>query len=107
MNLKIKQKSKINNRLKDMKLDVLNKYTGEIIESLEADTAETIKEKIKRTAQWEYKLLNTTLEDRIEVIKDISNVLIKEKKRIKDLIVAEGGLPIKYSEQIQKSICNT
>ncbi len=81
-----------------MKLDVLNKYTGEIIESLEADTAETIKEKIKRTAQWEYKLLNTTLDERIDVIKNIADVLIKDKKKIKDLIVAEGGLPIKYSE---------
>ncbi|MFX1456973.1 MAG: aldehyde dehydrogenase family protein [Promethearchaeota archaeon] len=81
-----------------MKLDVINKYTGDIIDSLEADTANTINEKIKRTAQWENVLLNTTLEERIEVIKDIANVLIKEKKKIKDLIVAEGGLPIKYSE---------
>ncbi|MBY8985626.1 MAG: aldehyde dehydrogenase [Candidatus Lokiarchaeota archaeon] len=81
-----------------MKLDVINKYTGEIIESLEADTAETINEKIKRTAQWEHKLLNTTLEERIDVIKNIADVLIKDKKKIKDLIVAEGGLPIKYSE---------
>jgi acyl-CoA reductase-like NAD-dependent aldehyde dehydrogenase len=67
-----------------MKLDVLNKYSGEIIDSLEADTAKTINEKIKTTAQWEYKLLNTTLEERIEVIKDIANVLIKDKKKIKD-----------------------
>ena len=73
-----------------MKLDVLNKYTGEIIESLEADTAKTINEKIKRTAQWENKLLNTTLEDRIDIIKDIADVLIRDKKKIKDLIVAEG-----------------
>ncbi|MHA2088273.1 MAG: aldehyde dehydrogenase family protein, partial [Promethearchaeota archaeon] len=81
-----------------MKLDVLDKYTGEVIDSLEADTAETINEKIRRTAQWEYNLLNTTLEERIEVIKDIADVLIRDKKKIKDLIVAEGGLPIKYSE---------
>ncbi|MHA2324970.1 MAG: aldehyde dehydrogenase family protein, partial [Promethearchaeota archaeon] len=63
-----------------------------------SDTAETIKRKIKRTSQWEYRLLNTTLDERINIIKDISDVLIKDKKRIKDLIVAEGGLPIKYSE---------
>jgi succinate-semialdehyde dehydrogenase/glutarate-semialdehyde dehydrogenase len=81
-----------------MKLDVLNKYSGEIIDSLESDTAETIKRKIKRTSQWEYRLLNTTLDERINIIKDIADVLIKDKKRIKDLIVAEGGLPIKYSE---------
>ena len=31
-----------------MKLDILDKYTGELIDSLEADTEETIKEKIKR-----------------------------------------------------------
>jgi acyl-CoA reductase-like NAD-dependent aldehyde dehydrogenase len=81
-----------------MKLDVLNKYNGEVIDSLEADTADTIKEKIKRTAQWESKLLNTTLEERINVIKDIADVLIRDKSKIKDLIVAEGGLPMKYSE---------
>ncbi|MFX0035135.1 MAG: aldehyde dehydrogenase family protein [Candidatus Hermodarchaeota archaeon] len=81
-----------------MKLDILNKYTGELIDSLEADTVETINEKIKRTAQWEYKLLNTTMEERIEVIKDIASVLVKNKKKIKDIIVDEGGLPVKYSE---------
>ncbi|UCD02343.1 MAG: aldehyde dehydrogenase family protein [Promethearchaeota archaeon] len=81
-----------------MKLDILNKYTGELIDSLEADTVETINEKIKRTAQWEYKLLNTTMEERIEVIKDIASVLVKNKKKIKDIIVEEGGLPVKYSE---------
>ena len=81
-----------------MKLDILNKYTGEVIDSLEADTVETINQKIKRTAQWEYKLLNTTMEDRIDVIKDIASVLVKNKKKIKDIIVDEGGLPIKYSE---------
>lgn len=81
-----------------MKLDVLNKYTGEIIESIEADTEETIQNKIRRTVQWEKRLLNTTLAERIDVIKDIAKVLFKEKKKIKDIIVAEGGLPIRYSE---------
>ncbi|MFX1418014.1 MAG: aldehyde dehydrogenase family protein [Promethearchaeota archaeon] len=81
-----------------MKLDILNKYTGEVIDSLEADTVETIKDKIKRTAQWEYKLLNTTMEERIEVIKDIASVLVENKKKIKDIVVDEGGLPVKYSE---------
>jgi len=81
-----------------MKLDILNKYTGEIIDSVEADTAESIREKIKKVLKWEKKLLNTTLNERIEVIKGIANVLIEKKKELKDLIVAEGGLPIKYSE---------
>jgi len=81
-----------------MKLNVLNKFTGEVIDSLEADTEETIKEKLKRTAQWEYKLLNTSLEERVDTIKDIATVLIGEKQKIKDLIVAEGGLPVKYAE---------
>ena len=81
-----------------MKLDILDKYTGELIDSLEADTEETIKEKIQRTAKWEYKLLNTTLEERLDTIKDIANVLIKDKEKIKKIIVAEGGLPVKYSE---------
>jgi len=81
-----------------MKLDILDKYTGELIDSLEADTEETIKEKIKRTAKWEYKLLNTTLDERLDTIKDIAKVLIKDKEKIKNIIVREGGLPIKYSE---------
>ncbi|MHA1764461.1 MAG: aldehyde dehydrogenase family protein [Promethearchaeota archaeon] len=81
-----------------MKLDVLNKYNGEIIDSLEADTEETIKEKIERTAKWEYRLLNTTIQERIDVIKNIASVLLDYKQEIKNLIVAEGGLPIKYSE---------
>jgi succinate-semialdehyde dehydrogenase/glutarate-semialdehyde dehydrogenase len=81
-----------------MKLDILDKYTGELIDSLEADTEETIKKKIKRTAEWEYKLLNTTLDERLDTIKDIAKVLIKDKEKIKKIIVAEGGLPVKYSE---------
>ena len=81
-----------------MKLDILNKYTGEILDSLEADTEESIKEKIRKTSKWEYKLLNTTLDERLEIIKDIADVLLKDKEKIKDIIVAEGGLPIKYSE---------
>ena len=81
-----------------MKLDILDKYTGELIDSLEADTEETIKKKIQRTAKWEYKLLNTSLDERLDTIKDIANVLIKDKEKIKKIIVAEGGLPVKYSE---------
>ncbi|GAG58430.1 unnamed protein product, partial [marine sediment metagenome] len=81
-----------------MKLDIIDKYTGELIDSLEADTEETIKEKIKRTAQWEYKLLNTTLDERLDTIKDIAKILLKDKEKIKNIIVGEGGLPIKYSE---------
>lgn len=81
-----------------MKLDINDKYTGELIDSLEADTEETIKEKIKRTAKWDYKLLNTTLDERLDTIKDIAKVLLKDKEKIKNIIVGEGGLPIKYSE---------
>ncbi|MFX1490479.1 MAG: aldehyde dehydrogenase family protein, partial [Promethearchaeota archaeon] len=81
-----------------MTLDIINKFTGEIIDSIEADTEESIKKKIKRTSQWENTLLNTTLDDRLDVIKDIARVLLKDKEKIKDIIVAEGGLPIKYSE---------
>jgi len=81
-----------------MKLEVFDKYTGEIIDTVDADTKQTIREKIRRTVQWEYKLLNTTLEERLETIKDIATVLLKDKKKIKELIVAEGGLPIRYSE---------
>jgi len=81
-----------------MKLDILDKYTGELIDSLEADSKETIQKKIKRTSRWEYKLLNTTIDERVEVIKDIASVLIKDKEKIQNLIVAEGGLPVKYSE---------
>ncbi|MFW9782062.1 MAG: aldehyde dehydrogenase family protein [Candidatus Heimdallarchaeota archaeon] len=81
-----------------MTLDIINKYTGEVVDSLEPDTEITIKDKIKRTSQWEYQLLNTSLDDRLDVIKDIDKVLLKDKEIIKDLIVAEGGLPIKYSE---------
>ncbi|MFW9864498.1 MAG: aldehyde dehydrogenase family protein [Candidatus Thorarchaeota archaeon] len=81
-----------------MKLDIINKYTGEVLDSLEADTEESIKKKIRETAKWEYKLLHTTLDERLDVIKDIAKVLLKDKEKIKNIIVAEGGLPIKYSE---------
>ncbi|MHA1916005.1 MAG: aldehyde dehydrogenase family protein [Promethearchaeota archaeon] len=81
-----------------MNLEIIDKFTGELLEIVQSDTIDTIKEKIKRTSQWEPKLLHTTIEERIDTIKDISSVLVKDKKKIKDLIVAEGGLPIKYSE---------
>jgi len=81
-----------------MDLEIIDKYTGEVLDTVQSDTKDSIKEKINKTAQWESKLLNTTIEKRIDTIKDISSVLVKDKKKIKDLIVAEGGLPIKYSE---------
>lgn len=81
-----------------MRLDIFNKFNGEIIDSLEADTDETIKNKIERTAKWEYRLLNTDLEERIDIIKGIASSFLEHKKEIKNLIVAEGGLPIKYAE---------
>ncbi|MFX1276061.1 MAG: aldehyde dehydrogenase family protein [Promethearchaeota archaeon] len=81
-----------------MSLEILNKYTGEVIDSLVPDSRDTIIQKIQRTSSWETKLLNTSLNERIDVIKGIAEVLLKEKNKLKDLIVAEGGLPIKYSE---------
>ncbi len=81
-----------------MNLDVINKYNGELVGSIEADNEETVNEKIERTAKWEYRLLNTSLEERIDVIKKIASDLIDYKEKIKNLIVAEGGLPIKYAE---------
>jgi acyl-CoA reductase-like NAD-dependent aldehyde dehydrogenase len=83
---------------KSKDLVIKNKYTGEIVGSVPADTPETLREKIKKVHENQYKLKEMDFFERANLLSKFASKLRFNKQKLKDLIVAEGGLPIKYSE---------
>ena len=79
-------------------LEIKNKYTGELIDSIPADTVESVQEKIKSTYKNQEKLKEMDFFERAQLLSKFASKLRFKKNELKDLIVAEGGLPIKYSE---------
>jgi succinate-semialdehyde dehydrogenase/glutarate-semialdehyde dehydrogenase len=79
-------------------LEIRNKHTGELIKSIPADTPETLREKIKRTYENQNLLKEMDFFERAKILSEFATKLRFKKNHLKDLIVAEGGLPIKYSE---------
>ncbi len=79
-------------------LEIKNKYTGEIIDTIPADTVETVREKIKRVHEHQHLLTEMDFFERANLLSRYSSKLRFNKQKLKDLIVAEGGLPVKYSE---------
>ncbi|MFX0145252.1 MAG: aldehyde dehydrogenase family protein, partial [Candidatus Hodarchaeota archaeon] len=83
---------------KVQELEIKNKYTGEIIGTVPADTLETVREKIKNVHKSQRLLHEMDFFERAQFLSKFASKLRFNKKQLKDLIVAEGGLPIKYSE---------
>jgi len=83
---------------KSQELEIKNKYTGEIIDRIPSDTPETLKSKIKTIHRNEEKIKEMDFHERAKVLSKFATRLRFKKKELKDLIVAEGGLPIKYSD---------
>jgi len=79
-------------------LQIKNKYTGEVIKTIPADTPETIQKKIKKIHRNQDKLKEMDFFERSQILSKFATRLRFKKKELKELIVAEGGLPIKYSE---------
>jgi len=79
-------------------LQIKNKYTGELIDTVPADTPETLREKIKKVAQHEHLIKKMDFFERAQLLAKVASRLRFNKNKLKELIVAEGGLPIKYSE---------
>jgi acyl-CoA reductase-like NAD-dependent aldehyde dehydrogenase len=79
-------------------LEIKNKYTGELIESIPADTVESVQEKIKTVHKNQDLLQEMDFFERAQLLSKFASKLRFKKNELKDLIVAEGGLPIKYSE---------
>jgi glyceraldehyde-3-phosphate dehydrogenase (NADP+) len=79
-------------------LEIKDKYTGEIINTIPADTPETLKAKIKKTYENQHLLKEMTFFERAQILSNFASKLRFNKNKLKELIVAEGGLPIKYSE---------
>ena len=79
-------------------LQIKNKYTGELIDTIPADTPETLREKIKKVAQNEHLIKKMDFFERAQLLAKVASKLRFNKNKLKELIVAEGGLPIKYSE---------
>jgi succinate-semialdehyde dehydrogenase/glutarate-semialdehyde dehydrogenase len=79
-------------------LEIKNKYTGELIESVPADTVESVQEKIRSVNKNQDLLKEMDFFERAQLLSQFASKLRFQKNELKDLIVAEGGLPIKYSE---------
>jgi len=79
-------------------LEIRNKYTGELIDTVPADTIETVREKIKKIHENQHLLKKMDFFERAKLLSNYSSKLRFNKQKLKDLVVAEGGLPVKYSE---------
>ncbi|MEX2716438.1 MAG: aldehyde dehydrogenase family protein [Candidatus Sigynarchaeum springense] len=79
-------------------ITIKNKYTGEVLGTVPADTAETLRKKIKKCAENTAALRKMTFDERAQWLGKVATKLRFKKNELKKLIVAEGGLPIKYSE---------
>jgi acyl-CoA reductase-like NAD-dependent aldehyde dehydrogenase len=91
---------------KAQELEIKNKYTGEIIRTIPADTKETLSAKIKKTHKNQYLLAEMDFFERSKILAKFATKLKFAKKKLKPLIVAEGGLPIKYSEWEMNIVMN-
>ena len=83
---------------KGKELQIKNKYTGEVIDTIPADTPETVREKIKKVHESQHLLKKMDFFERANLLSKYASKLRFNKQKLKDLVVAEGGLPIKYSE---------
>ena len=79
-------------------LKIKNKYTGEVIDTIPADTPESLRTKIKKIHTNQHLLKKMDFFERAQLLSKYSSKMRFIKKKLKDLVVAEGGLPIKYSE---------
>jgi succinate-semialdehyde dehydrogenase/glutarate-semialdehyde dehydrogenase len=82
----------------NLEIKVKNKYNGEVIATVQADTKESLQAKIKKIALQEKKLAESDKFERVEWLGKVARKIRFKKKELKDIIVAEGGLPIKYAE---------
>ena len=83
---------------KSKELEIKNKYTGEVIDTIPADTPETLQAKIKKVHKNQNLLKKMDFFERANLLGKFASRARFNKNKLKDLIVAEGGLPIKYSE---------
>lgn len=79
-------------------ISIKDKYTGETLGEVPADTRESLAAKIKAINQASRVLGTMTFVERAAWLGKIATKLRFKKNDLKKLIVAEGGLPIKYSE---------
>jgi acyl-CoA reductase-like NAD-dependent aldehyde dehydrogenase len=79
-------------------IQIKNKFTGEVLDTILADTTESLQEKIKAAHEHAQELSKMTFEERAQWLGKVATKLRFKKNEVKNLIVAEGGLPIKYSE---------
>ncbi|MHA1405206.1 MAG: aldehyde dehydrogenase family protein [Candidatus Helarchaeota archaeon] len=83
---------------KTEELEIKNKYTGEVIRTIPADTKETLNAKLKKIYRNKDSLKELDFFERAKLLGKVATKLRFKKKMLKELIVAEGGLPWKYSE---------
>jgi succinate-semialdehyde dehydrogenase/glutarate-semialdehyde dehydrogenase len=83
---------------KTQELQIKNKFTGEVIRTIPSDNQETLAAKIKKAHRNQDQLKQMDFFERAQILSKFATKLRFKKNKIKELIVAEGGLPVKYSE---------
>lgn len=79
-------------------MNVLNKYSGEIIDQIQLDSRKQISEKIEHSIR-SYELHKTSkIEERKKWISTIISTLENNKDYLVDLIVKEAGKPLFYAQ---------
>ncbi len=81
-----------------LEVKVKNKYTGEEIATLPADSQETLRAKIVKISKKFDDLRRSDKLERVDWLGKVARKVRFKKQELKDIIVAEGGLPIKYAE---------
>jgi lactaldehyde dehydrogenase len=81
-----------------MSLEIKDKYNGNIIRTVPADTQEQLRAKIAGIHKHKDELKPISFLERTKLLSQVATKLRFKKNKLKNLIVQEGGLPIKYSE---------
>jgi len=74
---------------KSSELKIKNKYTGEVIDTIQADTPESLRDKIKKVHKNQYLLKEMDFFERAQLLSKYAGKMRFKKKKLKDLVVAE------------------
>lgn len=86
----------INNRL-NMKMNIINPATAEVIAQVTKDDASSLNEKLKQLEAGQKSWTKVTLQDRIEVMRRYSNLLAENLEVLAMTLTEEVGKPIQQS----------
>ncbi|WP_291370634.1 aldehyde dehydrogenase family protein [Cyclobacterium sp.] len=79
-------------------MDIINPATGQLVESLPVDNAESVNEKIKRLQTGQSKWAKVPLEERISIISRFGNLVRENLEELSLLLSRETGKPLQQAK---------